>query len=151
MLAIEIICQVLAFLVGFFIIQKIPILGVVFIILITFVFVFKAQVLKVLKDLLRSHRSQATESEFERMAIESPKELVLWINKGNLRPSQLTFAAEALANASDPFLVVPCLLRLLDHSSSLVREGAVYGLEGLKISSESATPRTRISSRKVGL
>lgn len=45
------------------------------------------------------------------------------------KPSRLTFSAEALSEG-DPKTAVPELIRLVSHPSSLVREGAVYGLEG---------------------
>jgi hypothetical protein len=57
-------------------------------------------------------------------------ELIKLIDGGSLSIFQLTFVAEELANVSNSNLVVPCLLKLLNHSESLVREGAVYGLEG---------------------
>lgn len=55
-------------------------------------------------------------------------ELIKLIEGGSLSISQLTFEAEELAKVSNSNLVVPCLLKLLNHSESLVR--AVYGLEG---------------------
>jgi hypothetical protein len=50
--------------------------------------------------------------------------------EGITEASQLTFLAEALDKSTVPELAVPCLLKLLKHASALVREGAVYGLEG---------------------
>jgi hypothetical protein len=70
------------------------------------------------------------ESQFHRLAAENLTQLICLINEGTLPPVQLTFAAEALALATDSTLTVPCLLELLSHPSSIVREGAVYGLEG---------------------
>jgi hypothetical protein len=74
-------------------------------------------------------RGPPSEKEFRRLAVNAPQDLVRWIEDGTLRPSQMTFALEALADCKDASLAVPCLLRVLTHPSSLVREGAVYGLE----------------------
>lgn len=71
-----------------------------------------------------------TESDFKRLATEYPNQLVAIIEQETLDPTKLTFAAESLAISKDSNIVVPCLLNLLNHKSSLVREGAVYGLEG---------------------
>jgi hypothetical protein len=51
MLVIEITCQVLAFLIGFFILRNYPILGVFLTILITLVLIFRVKVLEYLKYL----------------------------------------------------------------------------------------------------
>jgi hypothetical protein len=77
-----------------------------------------------------SERPRPIESEFTELARHEPLKLVAWIEDGTLNASQLTFAAESLSKSSESDLVVPCLFRLLTHTSSLVREGAVYGLEG---------------------
>ena len=66
---------------------------------------------------------------FQFLARRLPSEFVAWINSEVLKPSTLTFAAEALCFATSE-IAVPCLLNLLQHKSSSVREGAVYGLEG---------------------
>lgn len=65
---------------------------------------------------------------FERLAAREPAKLVALIEAGTLRPSDLTFAAEIVGRIPQPELIVPVLTRLLDHSSPLIREGAVYGL-----------------------
>ena len=75
-----------------------------------------------------ANRPEPTEKEFLRLAHESPARLVSWIEDGTLQPAQLTFAAEALGEAQAFEQAVPCLLRLLSHPSSVVREGAIYGL-----------------------
>lgn len=69
-----------------------------------------------------------TESDFRLLATRSPLRLLWLIRYGNLRPSQLTFAAEIAGSISDTTVVVPALLELLKHPSALVREGAIYGL-----------------------
>jgi hypothetical protein len=75
-----------------------------------------------------TERPEPTELEFERLAADNPRLLAQWIEDGTLSPAQMTYAAEALGSAPTS-VAAPCLLRLLAHSSSLVREGAVYGLE----------------------
>ena len=45
-----------------------------------------------------------------------------------LRPSRLTFAAEAVGLQADSVLVRATLLPLLNHVSAVVREGALYGI-----------------------
>lgn len=77
-----------------------------------------------------SERPTPSENEFNRLATEEPRQLVRWIEDGTLLPSQLTYAAEALGECRDSSMAVTCLFKLLTHPSSLVREGAVYGLEG---------------------
>jgi hypothetical protein len=57
-----------------------------------------------------------------------PRHLVAMIYSHLHEPSELTFAAETLGSIPDPQLVMPVLRDLLEHSSPLVREGAVYGL-----------------------
>jgi hypothetical protein len=68
------------------------------------------------------------EALFRSLARSAPRRLLSIIGSGQLTPPDLTFAAEALGDVQDSNLVVPVLLQLLDHASSLVREGAVYGL-----------------------
>lgn len=75
-----------------------------------------------------SERRDLTESDFRILAVQSPIRLLWLIRHGNLRPSQLTFAAEIAGSVGDSAIVVPALLELLNHPSPLVREGAVYGL-----------------------
>lgn len=69
-----------------------------------------------------------SEEKFERMAEERPETLCKLLQVHVLRPSDLTFAAEAAGKIADAELVVGPLLLLLKHPSPLVREGAVYGL-----------------------
>lgn len=68
------------------------------------------------------------EEMFERLVEEDPRELVRMIESGDLRPSDLTHAAEIAGRIPDSDLVRPALVRLLNHASPLVREGAIYGL-----------------------
>lgn len=68
------------------------------------------------------------EETFQRLAIEDPQGLIRLIGEGTLEVTDLTFAAEIAGDIPDSNLVRPILLRLLGHSSPLVREGAVYGL-----------------------
>lgn len=67
--------------------------------------------------------------QFDRLEKEYPELLLDWVNSGELRPSQLTFAAENLGQIPE---ALPILLDLLNHESPLVREGAVIGLARLK-------------------
>lgn len=70
------------------------------------------------------------ENEYKRLAEADPDLLVEWVESGELnQPSDLTFAAEYLGKCPGS---LPVLLRLLKHDSSLVREGSIYGLQGLK-------------------
>jgi hypothetical protein len=73
-------------------------------------------------------RPDPTESDFRRLATESPLRLVWLLRYGGLRPAQLTFAAEIAGGIPQPDVVVPALVELLSHPSPVVREGAVYGL-----------------------
>lgn len=75
-----------------------------------------------------NNQPKPTKDEFRCLATKHPDQLVLWIKSGTLQPTALTFAAEALGTAEDSTLVVDCLLSLLEHPSSVVREGAIYGL-----------------------
>ena len=68
------------------------------------------------------------EALFENLARTDPAELVRMIREDRLAPADLTFAAEALGSVVGDDRTVPTLLSLLEHSSPLVREGAVYGL-----------------------
>ncbi len=67
----------------------------------------------------------ASPYEFERLSKEDPALLVDWVNSGRMSNSDLTFAAESLGNFPAGF---PILYELLNHSSPMVREGAIYGL-----------------------
>lgn len=65
------------------------------------------------------------------MVEEHPIQLVGLIEDGVMDDAELTFAAEALGDAEESRdVVVDTLLKLSKHKSPLVREGAVYGLEG---------------------
>lgn len=66
------------------------------------------------------------ENEFDRLSTADPALLVDWVERGGLGAPSLTFAAEALGR-SPAEVAVPCLLKLLEHESPLVREGAIYG------------------------
>lgn len=66
------------------------------------------------------------EATFERLSIEDPDALVVLLP--DLTPNQLTFALEHLgANAADDYAFA--LIAHLDHSSPVVREGALIGLD----------------------
>lgn len=67
---------------------------------------------------------------FEYLAETNPTELIRQIDEEmhTFRLSDLTFAAEALGDIKDTDVVIPRLYKLLQHESSLIREGAVYGL-----------------------
>lgn len=57
-----------------------------------------------------------------------PSKLLGMIASGELRPGVLTWAAEVAGKIPDSGSVIPVLLKLLDHASPMVREGAIYGL-----------------------
>ena len=78
---------------------------------------------------LITHWHRPCEAMFEALAQRHPVELVKLIDSNKLPPAELTFAAEALGCISDGELVRRTLIRLLDHSSAVVREGALYGLQ----------------------
>ncbi len=68
-----------------------------------------------------------SERAFSELAQRNPALLESWIASGELRQAHLSFAAEALGeHGGDHF--VATLLRLADHNSPMVREGAIYGL-----------------------
>lgn len=70
------------------------------------------------------------ENAFIQLATFNPDLLVEWVESGELtKASDLTFAAEHLGKCQK---ALPVLLKLLKHESSLVREGTIYGLFGLK-------------------
>jgi HEAT repeat protein len=62
------------------------------------------------------------------MSESEPERLVRWICSGALRPGYLTLAAEALGESIHE-AVVPGLLKLLEHETPMVREGAIFGLQ----------------------
>ena len=55
-------------------------------------------------------------------------EFCMGTEKPGLRPSDLTFVAEALGRLQDSDNARSVLIRLLGHEAALVREGAIYGL-----------------------
>lgn len=63
------------------------------------------------------------------LARTDPARLVAWLDSEEMSPGKATFAAEILGKEAAAEVAAPCLLRLTQHSSPLVREGAVYGLE----------------------
>ncbi|MBI4586015.1 MAG: HEAT repeat domain-containing protein [Planctomycetes bacterium] len=69
-----------------------------------------------------------TEKDFYIFAKNDPTKLIQLISAEILEPNDLTFAAEAAGTIQDKEIAVPVLLRLLEHMSPVVREGAVYGL-----------------------
>jgi hypothetical protein len=70
----------------------------------------------------------ASEDMLQHLANEQPRVLISLLEASMLRPADLTFAAEVVGSVADSVSVVPLLARLLRHDSSVVREGAVYGL-----------------------
>jgi HEAT repeat protein len=66
--------------------------------------------------------------DFPRLASEQPDRLLWLVQGGSLRPSQLTFAAEAVGLLSDSKAVRRVLVPLLGHPEAVVREGAIYGI-----------------------
>jgi hypothetical protein len=70
------------------------------------------------------------EDKLEELAGRDPNSFVQLVRGGRLSPPSLTYAAEILGkcNAIEESVVVEVLLELSWHESSLVREGAVYGL-----------------------
>lgn len=69
------------------------------------------------------------ENSFKALAKEDPDKLLRWVNSELLEPSDLTFAAEELGNIDSS---LPALIQLLSHTSPIVREGAIVGLDILK-------------------
>lgn len=76
-----------------------------------------------------SRWSRPCEAAFELLALRFPYDLVKLIALNRLDPSDLTFAAEALGRSKIGSLVRYSLKPLLQHSSPVVREGAIYGLQ----------------------
>lgn len=74
-----------------------------------------------------------TVQDFHDLVRDDPGELVALLSSGTLPPHLLTFAAEISGDCPPRFYpaVQSALLSLLDHSSSTVREGVVYGLSKL--------------------
>jgi len=72
--------------------------------------------------------SDVSEAMFEFLAANYPSELLKLIAGDVLSPPAMTFAAEIAGRTSLGHAVRTVLLPLLDNSSPLVREGAIYGL-----------------------
>ncbi len=68
------------------------------------------------------------ENMYEFLVRNHEAELCTWVASGALQDTDLTFAAEALGDAKDSDAARVALLPLLDAPSSLIREGAIYGL-----------------------
>lgn len=68
------------------------------------------------------------EAAFEFILGDNPRQLAQLIVAKNLRPGDLTFAAEILGRSADSQLVRSVLVPLLQHAEAVVREGAIYGL-----------------------
>jgi HEAT repeat protein len=66
------------------------------------------------------------------------------IETGTLADSDLTFAAEELG-AHDSPRVRAVLLRLLEHPSAVVREGAIYGLARGDLTDDIAAALTKLA------
>lgn len=81
--------------------------------------------------------SEPSQAWFEELAHRAPERLLALIDGRDLLPHHLTYAAEwAGKTAANPRLAIRCLLRLLRHSSPIVREGAIYGLANFAAQSE---------------
>ncbi len=77
--------------------------------------------------ILRPDEVQCVDT-FNRLAREDPDRLAAFCVSDEAEgPHTLTFAAEALRLVRRD-LAVPTILRLLTHTSALVREGALYGI-----------------------
>jgi hypothetical protein len=72
-------------------------------------------------------RQLPTRESLRHMARVEPRRLIEMINRGELPPPELSHAAEILGTVGSADARIS-LERLLDHSSALVREGAIYGL-----------------------
>lgn len=77
-----------------------------------------------------THDLPPCEKSFAHLAAVDPFALATWIASGDLKPTQLTFAAEHMGRAGDGvrWLVVATLVPLLSHTHVYVREGAMMGL-----------------------
>jgi hypothetical protein len=72
-----------------------------------------------------------SQAMFNELADSDPKRLIEVIQYGDLDPSLLTFAAESLGQIENKEFkqkALNTLISLSKHSSSLVREGSIYGL-----------------------
>ncbi len=79
---------------------------------------------------LRRRWPDLCEDMFDFLAEKHPEQLALLLGSASVRPSDLTFAAEAAGRVADFALIRSAVLRLLGHESALVREGALRGLDG---------------------
>lgn len=77
---------------------------------------------------LKSYEVSFTQEEYNEMALQNPLLLIRLVQSDFLRPSNLTFALEAVGNFRDSGIVRRLLLPHLNDPSALVREGAIYGL-----------------------
>ena len=70
-----------------------------------------------------------TEDRAEHLAQHDPEVLIAELEAATMTVHELTFAAEIAGRriVTSPRLVT-ALLKLLDHTNSVVREGAIYGL-----------------------
>ncbi len=71
--------------------------------------------------------SRPCEELFRVLASRAPVALIALIESNALAPSALTYAAEIAGELRDAGATA-ALVSLLDHASSVVREGAIYGL-----------------------
>jgi len=76
-----------------------------------------------------SRWSRPCEGVFGLLAARFPRDLANLIAHNRLAAADLTFAAEALGRSNMGWLVRHALKPLLTHASSVVREGAIYGLQ----------------------
>lgn len=75
-----------------------------------------------------SEYASPCEAAFERLAQSHPADLLRLCSSGILRPGCLTYAAEHVGTIRDSAAVRSVLVPLLNSSSPMVREGALYGL-----------------------
>lgn len=97
------------------------------------------------------------EATFEYLAEHHPDALVVLVQHGALKVTDLTFAAEAVGRFQNSILVRAVLLPLLRHPSAVVREGAVYGIsnhldmasrqELERVARDDASPGVRTAAR----
>lgn len=74
--------------------------------------------------------SRPCEAAFRFLAQNAPAGLLLLIERGEMAPSDLTFAAEIAGSMEWTDALGQLLFSLLRHGSPVVREGAVLGLSG---------------------
>lgn len=68
------------------------------------------------------------EDNYNKLCQEDPKLLADLMQDPNIKPEDLTFAAEILGQCGNIKLIRETILPLLDHKESVVREGALYGI-----------------------